>query len=150
MYVPAYFVHTGKKIKEQLHCAVAINRVMVCGCRWFYCPIIFSPSCQRERLVKLFCQWNTNVCVYRLDWSLDSFRCENMDACEPKNTSTTVEAGLCLVKMVMSLKPLCQQWGFTHVHCVRSLRYRQKTLIGPWEETAEQSTPQFIMHLPDD
>lgn len=27
----------------------------------------------------------------------------------------------------MSLKPLCQQWGFTHVHGVRSLCYRQKS-----------------------
>lgn len=83
-----------EKIREQLHRAVAINRVMVCGCRWFYCPIIVSPSCQREWFVKLFCQWNTNMCVYTLDGSLDYFSCEYMDTRKLKNTSTTVEARL--------------------------------------------------------
>lgn len=123
--------------REQLHCAVAINRVMVCGYRRFYCPVIVSPSCQRKWFVKLLCQWNTNVYVYTLALICILF---------PLNTwmlmslKTHPEARLCVLKMVMSSKPLCQQWGFTHDHNVRSLCYRQKALIGPWEVTAEQST----------
>lgn len=37
------------------------------------------------------------MCVYTLEWSLDSFSCEYMDARELKNTSTTVEARLLYV-----------------------------------------------------